>query len=387
MNKRERSIEGNRILILGTSSPQVDAIEYCQDKGLEVHACGHKKIGKGVEIADEFILIDIKDKEEVLRYCQKNDMDFVHSVGSEVALPAVNYVSKKLGLPYFIEPEQTDVANDKTIWRERLGVDFFANIEYKGVDDKEELGEWDKYPAIMKPSDGQGQRGVRPVKDLEEARSYFDEVISYSNTDKIIIEELVQGPELSVNAFVIDGKVVFCQDSDRVSFDEYPGGIIKEHIIPSKYPIHNEELKDDIKKMAQEAVDRLSIENGPVYIQLKLENKKEPKIIEFTPRLDGCHIWRLIEHYSGANILDATFELLFERKEKAEKALKEIHKGGKYVLKFMTEEPNEALDKRKYDLNGSSFVEWYYDEGEKVREINGFVERVGYKIKEYEGCK
>ncbi len=380
MIKRNKSIEGTRMLILGTSSPQVDAIEYCQDEGLEVHACGHKKIGKGVEIADKFSLIDIKDKEKVLQYCEENDIDCVYSVGSELVIPTANHVSKRLGLPYFLEPEYTDLANDKTIWRDNLGDDFFGNIRYQGVKDKDDLSEWSKYPAIMKPSDGQGQRGVRPVNDLNEAKKSFDDVISYSGTNKIIIEEYIQGPELSVNAFVIDGEVIFFQESDRISYDEYPGGIIKEHRIPSKHTPDDKDLEDDIRKMTQEAVNRLSIMNGPVYIQLKLEEKRNPKIIEFTPRLDGCHIWRLIEHYSGANILDATFKLLFGQKEEAKEALEEIDKNGKYILRFMTEEPNETLNKEEYDLNGSLFFDWYYDEGEKVREINGFVERVGYKI-------
>ncbi len=380
MTDKNGSIKGDKILILGTSNPQLDAIEYCKERGLEVHACGHKRIGRGVEAADKFSLIDIKDKNEVLRYCEENGIDYVHSVGSELALPAVNYVSKKLGLPYFLEPEDTDVANDKTIWRERLGRDFLANIEYGGIKDKEDLLEWSTFPAIMKPADGQGQRGVRSVEDLEEARSYFDEVISYSSTDKIIIEELVDGPELSVNAFVLEGDIVFCQDSDRISFDEYPGGIIKEHHIPSKFSARDEKLENTIRSMTQEAVDRLSIENGPVYIQLKLDQDKNPKIIEFTPRLDGCHIWRLIRYYSEADILDATFSLLFRKRERVKKSLKEINKGEKYKLIFLTEKPNETLNKEKYDLSDSLFVDWYYDQGDKVREINGFVERVGYKI-------
>lgn len=380
MIEKEETIKGDKILILGTSHPQVDAIIYCQEIGLEVYACGHKKIGKGVEIADEFNIVDIKNKEEVLNYCKENGIDYVYSVGSEIAIPTANYVSKELGLPYFIEPKYTDIANDKTIWRDRLGTNFFGNIKYMGIKNKKNLSNWENFPAIMKPSDGQGQRGVRSVDNVKEARAAYDDVISYSGTDKIIIEEYIRGPELSVNAFVIDGNVIFFQESDRISFDEYPGGIIKEHKIPSRYTSEDEELRNKIYKLTQEAVNKLSIENGPAYIQLKLDKEKDPKIIEFTPRLDGCHIWRLINFYTGSNILEATFRLLFGQKEKAKKALERVDKREEYILKFLVEKPNNTVNKEKYDLSESLFSDWYYDQGDEVREVNGFIERVGYKI-------
>ncbi len=376
----ESDIRGDKILILGTSNPQLDAIRYCQKKGLTVHACGHKRIGKGVDAADRFDLIDIKNEDEVLRYCEMNDIDYVYSVGVEVAVPTANHVSKKLGLPYFIEPENTDLSKDKTVWRRRLGIDFSGNVKFRGMKSKEELSSWDRYPAIMKPSDGQGQRGVRLVAGREEAMAYFSEVAKFSSTGKMMIEEYVSGPELSINAFVIDGEIVHFQETDRISFDEYPGGIIKEHHIPSKYLSKEEKLRRETFDMVQEAVDKLSMDNGPVYVQLKLEEEKRPKLIEITPRLDGCHLWRLIKYHSGADILDATFRSLFGQKEKAEEALRENDKRGRFKLEFMMEKPDKTVDKEKYDLDDPSYIEWYYDQGDEIREVNGFIEKIGYRI-------
>ncbi len=380
MKKMQGSLNGKKILILGTSAPQLDCIRYCQDLGLEVHACGHKRIGAGVEAADEFHIIDIKNKEEVAGYCKENDIDYVYSVGSEIAIPTANHVSKKLGLPYFIEPEDTDLAKDKTIWRDRLGSDFVGNIQYRGITNQDELSDWEIFPAMMKPADGQGQRGVRKVGNLKEVKAYYDEVIGYSSTDKMILEEYISGPELSVNAFVIDGDIVFLQESDRISFKEYPGGIPKEHRVPSKYSYRDIGLRDKLHSLIQEAVNKLSIDNGPVYIQLKLDDDLNAKFIEIAPRLDGCHLWRLIEYYSGANLLDASFMLLFGQKTKAKKALTEGDKDGEYILQFMMEKPMKTVNHDKYDTSGALFTDWYYEDGDEVREVNGFIEKVGYQI-------
>lgn len=371
-----------KILILGTASPQVDAIKYCQELGLEVHACGHKRIGEGVEIADVFVLIDIKNKDSVLDYCQKSDIDYIYSVGSEIAIPVANHVAKKLGLPHFLEPEDTDIVNDKIVCRTKLGEDFFANIDYMDVYNREDLASWKKFPAIIKPSDGQGQRGVRLVENEERLHEYFEEVMTYSSDKSIIIEEFISGPELSINAFVIDGDVVFFQESDRISYDQYPGGIIKEHLVPSKYTLENKILKDKIIRMVQESVTRLKIKNGPVYYQFKLNDNMDPKLIEVTPRLDGCHMWRLIKYYNSVDLLDATFQLLFGNKEQVRnvftKSDKPVKRG--YRLKFMMEEPNKRVIKEKFSTENAIFKQWYYEDGDEVREVNGFIERVGYYI-------
>jgi hypothetical protein len=118
--------------------------------------------------------------------------------------------------------------------REALGGDFEGNTNYFEYTSLEDALNYDAFPGMMKPTDSQGQRGCFRVECKKDISKEFQTSMDFSHEGKVIIEEFLDGPEASVNAFFIDGEMSFALVSDRISFDEYPGGIIKEHLLPSK---------------------------------------------------------------------------------------------------------------------------------------------------------
>ena len=62
-------------------------------------------------------------------------------------------------------------------------------------------------------------------------------------------------------------------------------GLIHKHIVPSKAVCNTANSK--IKRIVEDACNRIGILNGPVYFQMKVMNG-HPYIIEMTPRLDRC---------------------------------------------------------------------------------------------------
>ena len=88
-----------KVLILGVGNAQVDALRYLRESGCETHGLSHCREGRGIEHCDHFEVIDIKDKQQVLAYAEKNRVDVVYSVGSDGAMPTIGFVSKQLGLP------------------------------------------------------------------------------------------------------------------------------------------------------------------------------------------------------------------------------------------------------------------------------------------------
>ena len=66
---------------------------------------------------------------------------------------------------------------------------------------------------------------------------------------------------------------------------------------------------EKVKDLVQRVLQKLEIKDGPAYFQIKVVGD-EPYLIEVTPRLDGCHMWRLINIYCGVNLLDMSFKQL-----------------------------------------------------------------------------
>lgn len=372
MNNKEQ-----RILILGAGNAQIDAIEYCKSHGYKVVGCSYTTVDCGIPHLDYFEQVDIKSVEGVAELARKYEVSAIYSVGSDLAMPTVMKVSNMLGLAHFITYEAAEICHSKGKMREKLGADFPGNASFITACNLEEALEYSEFPGMMKPVDSQGQRGCFKVESAEDIREHFYDSLDYSFAGRVIIEEFIDGPEVSVNAYMQDGKMKFAIVSDRYAFDEYPGGIIKEHRIPSSFADH--EARAKCEDLAARVADKIGISNGPAYLQIKLKNGSEPILLEVTPRLDGCHMWNLIKHYCGADLLDACFRHLL----KGESVLDDEYEmpEEEYSLIFMSKEPNSCFDRNEFDTDGSDYVCYYYNDGDRVLKINGFIEKCGYIIR------
>lgn len=362
-----------KILILGAGNAQLDLINYCNSIGLETYGCSYTDTDKGIVLLDHFAKIDITDANAIKAYFLNNQIDYIYSVGSDIAVPTICTVAEETGKFSFVSSKTAEICCNKHLMRKALG-DVGYNLPYTVCSSYEDVETVDFYPAILKPVDSQGQRGVYLARNKDEIRKYFEKSISFSKSGKVIIEKFVSGDEVSVNAYVKNGEVVFSIISDRESFSNFPGGIIKAHHLPSVY--ENTATAEKINELVKETVIRLKINNGPVYFQIKVCDGN-PYLIEVTPRLDGCHMWRLIERYCGINLFTLTMKHFFgEDIEIGE------YKKSRYPmhLEFFCEPPETIFNKNKYSDYFADYSVMYYETGDTVRKLNGYMEKCGYRI-------
>lgn len=365
-----------KVLILGAGQAQIDAILKCKELGYYVCGCSYTNTDPGIPLLDSFRQVDIKDTCGVTAYAEHEQVDSVYSVGSDIAMPVSMQVSEDMGLFHFVSTHTAKICQNKVRMRNALGDGFFGNIHFIECSDAEEAKAFGSYPAMMKPVDSQGQRGCFEVCSYEDVCANIKKSLSFSKVGKVIIEEYVQGNEISVNAYMVDGKVAFYLISDRLSFSEFPGGIIKSHIIPSSVC---EKTKGQIDRLISEVTEKLGIENGPVYFQIKITEQGEPKLIEVAPRLDGCHMWRAIKYYCGVDLLDALF-LHMSDGIKPVFQPKQAYNGIR--LDFISQKGDIPFIKQPIDETGVLYRQLYYNEGDIVHSVNGYIEKCGYIIRE-----
>lgn len=365
-----------KILILGVGNAQKDIIELCRKKGMYVYAVSNTSGYLAEKLADEFYQIDIVDADGIIKFAEEKKIDYIYSVGSDVAMPTVARASEALGLPCFFDEQTATACNHKQLLRQVLKEKRVeGNIPYQMIQSSDEEIMID-FPVMMKPSDSQGQRGVRKVKDIDELKKHFDDTLGFSREKKVILESFIDGDEISVNVFVKDGVIKFYLISDRKVWDEYPGGIIHEHIIPSKYE-KKPEIADQIKILVVNTLEAINLKNGPAYFQIKISSMGKPYLIEVTPRLDGCHMWRLIEYTTGVNLLEASLELL-EGKTYSQREEFDIQP---FSLEFMCGKPDTEFRKSDHEIPENVYMQWYYEDGQQIRRMNGYYEKCGYAIK------
>ena len=364
-----------KVLILGVGSAQIDCLQYCKQQGFDVHALSYKAEGLGIDIADHFSVIDIVDMEAVAAYCSENLIDIIYSVGSDIAMPTVGHVAETLGLPLLIEEKTARILNDKVALRRHLNAHSISPVSFLEAKSLDELEDWDIFPAIIKPVDSQGQRGVYEIKDKNDIEKYFEESIAHSFRKKIILEEYIKGKEVSVNVFVDKESIKYSFISDRRVVEDMPGGIVKGHDFPTSMPA---DLQEKTQRLVEESIASLDIKNGPVYYQLKYTDK-EIKIIEITGRLDSCNMWRLIKMNYGIDLLDLSFRLLLGKIIDYVQPIK----GVGMSIDFLLQKPGVQFNPEVHAniLDNALFTKFYYNKGDIIRPINGHIEKVGMVIK------
>ena len=370
-----------KILILGAGNAQIDLISYCKDQGMEVFGCSYSDGDPGIRFMDHFARINITDDKAVTEYARDMQVDFVYSVGSDIAMPTVSIVSERLGLPHFVSSQSALICCNKQRMREALKESRY-HIPYRTCLTIEETRDFNIWPVTVKPVDSQGQRGVSVAKDAEQLKAAFERAQSFSRSGPVILEEYVEGREVSVNAFLKGGEIVFSMITDRESFPQFPGGIIHRHYIPSVF--EGTGTQEQIMDLVRDITKRLEITEGPVYFQIMIRDGR-PYLIETTPRLDGCHMWRLIKMYCGADLLDMTMRALCERNPAGdgtgaceERGME--HTRDPLMTEFFSLPPGSEFDRSAFEALPALYREFYYADGETVKPINGYMEKCGFRI-------
>ncbi len=362
-----------KALILGTNAGQADIIRYLKSNNWEVHACSHKQEGPGCLLADQFHLVNIIDVEEVSTLANKIKVDLVYSVSSDLAIKTVTTVSEKLKLPHFLNSEIIELFDKKELLRQFLNEKDICKVAYTSYTNLEDASSWNIFPCVVKPTDSQGQRGVQLIEDPNKYMKAVEEAIASSKSRTAIVEEYFQGVEFSSNIVVQSGELIVNEFTERYVHGKEYFGLPKGHGIPVRNI--RAELLEEATSMISRMIMQLEIQDAILYVQM-VATDKGVRIIEVAPRLDGCHIWRLIKTARGFDLRQYAIDALMGKKISHASSDR-----GNYSLYFDQIKAGLVFNKSLLPpTENASFHEYRYVDGEEVVKINGRLEVVGYYI-------
>lgn len=181
---------------------------------------------------------------------------------------------------------------------------------YRVVDGREQLDENGlTFPCIVKPTDNAGSRGVVLVNN----RAYFMEAYEYSvkesKSGRVIVEEYLEGPEVSVEVMVVGGKIHILAVTDKLTTGA-PHFVEMGHTIPSAM---SSEKLERIKDLAARAVKAVGIENGPAHVEM-IYTAAGPRMVELGARMGGdCITTHLVPLATGIDMVKASIDTALGR--------------------------------------------------------------------------
>ena len=283
-----------RLLVLGAGSAQLGLLEAARRRGLFTIAVDRDPAAPGFALADRRAIISTEDERGIERLAAAERIDGVIAPGIDWPVGIAARVAAKLGIPHPLEPVTAGLAVSKTRQRERFEAAGVPQPRWRvvfGADEALPL------PSIVKAPDRQGQRGLSVIRDEQELATAIGAAIAASRSGTAMVEEVVDGPEVTVNAFSADGTFHPLTVTDRITAEPPAFGVALAHVWPS------EADTDAVVDVTRRAANALGIRNGPTYTQLRI-GPDGPKVMELAARLGGGHDAELCEAALGIDLND-----------------------------------------------------------------------------------
>lgn len=296
-----------KIAILGASYLQVPLIEKAREMGIETHVFAWEQGAIAKDIADFFYPISILDKEKILHKCSHIEIDGITTIGTDIAMPTVNYIAANLGL-IGNTLESTLVSTDKFEMRKALSsknipCPKFAFYNIPNFNNDENFN----FPLIVKPTDRSGARGVTKVNSIEQTNLAIIKALDNSINRRVIVEEFIQSErEFSVEFISYNGIHHPLAITDKVTTRE-PYFVEIEHHQPAAI---NKDTSERILALTKDVLNALGIMHGASHTELYLLDSGEFMVVESAGRMGGDFIGsHMVQLSTGFDFLKATLDV------------------------------------------------------------------------------
>lgn len=273
-----------KIVVIGANESIAILIRKAKSRGFETHVFSNTNGDEGAAEADFFYEIDVKEKEKILEKCIKIKPSGVCSITSDIVVPTVNYVSRKLGLTSNPERMET-VARNKYLMRQA----FKDKLDYNPnfwIEENEELNTEryvGRFPLIVKPTDAWSSRGVARVENAEQLQCAIARALNASLEHKAIVEEYIEGEEYSAECICYAGDIHILALTKKATTG-FPNYIETAHT----QPVHlADSQKDKIHEVVSKAISALDIRNGAAHAEFKITPDGKIALIEIGARMGG----------------------------------------------------------------------------------------------------
>lgn len=295
-----------KALIIAGGLPQIDLISQLKQRGIETVLADGSEKAIARPYADKFFHVDVFDIEAIKNIAQSEKVDFLITVCADQVLLVVAQVSEMLGLPCYIDYQTGKNVSDKILMKKIFVDSDVPTTKYVRTDylNMEEIGKL-KFPMVVKPVDAYSSRGVRKATNNEELAQYYEEARQISRRGGVIVEEFFEGEEISVDAFVVNGKAkVLCvTNSEKVKNKD------RFVIFRGRYPaMVTDAVLAKIEDVCQKIADGFGLKNSPLLVQL-LNNGEDISVLEFCSRTGGNMKYLLIKYASGVDVIGATIDI------------------------------------------------------------------------------
>lgn len=374
------------VLFVGAGRHQRRAIAQARARGLRVVAIDRNEGAPGLQEADVAEVVDFADVAAAIAAGRRHSVDGVLTVSADRAVPIVAAVAEALGLPG-IGTQTAHLMTHKVAMRRTLADAGVPQPRFAAVRDLRESRaalETTGLPAVLKPADSGGQRGVFRLESRGDLERSLHAALAESPTHEAIVESFQDGLELNGIVVVRGGEPLVLTLSDRLRPPGIGFGVGWIHVYPAS--IYGDTLAG-AERVAAAAVRALGLRDGIAFPQLIVSDDGELGVVEVAARIPGGQMADLVRHAVGVDLVEIALRQALGEDVPDDVALPKFVQP--LVIRFFTAQPGSLPTGRVVRVDGLERVseapgvaqaEIYLQVGETIRPVRLDGDRRGYVI-------
>jgi biotin carboxylase len=374
------------VLFVGAGRNQRRAIARVRELGVRVVAVDKNEDAPGFAEADAHEAVDFADAEAVATVGRAHGVDGVMTLAADRAVPIVARVAELLDLPG-IGSEAAHLATNKIAMRRAFAEQGVPQPRYAAVRDYasakaacETIG----FPAVLKPADSAGQRGLYLVHDMDDLARNLPVTLAASPTQEAVLEQFHEGREVNTLLVARADDVKLITASDRIRPDGVGFGVALAHLYPST--LFGDALAE-VERVALAAVHAIGLRNGIAYPQLLVSEGNEARVVEIAARIPGGQMVEVPRYGVGIDLVEVAVKQALGEPVPDELVTPRFQQP--FAIRFLTAEPGPLptgvvqsvgpLDKA-LAFPGVDRAETWIEPGETIRPVQTDGDRRGYVI-------
>jgi biotin carboxylase len=374
------------VLFVGAGRHQRRAIAQAKAMGLRVAAVDRNADAPGLQEADIAKVVDFSDVNAVLKATARLKLDGVLTVSADRAVPIVAAVAEARGLPG-IGVEAAHLMTHKVAMRRRLaeaGVPQPRFAAIRSLSERRRAADEVGFPAVLKPADSGGQRGVFRVESIDDIEAHLHEALFASPTGEAILEEYVDGTEMNGIVIARDGEAIPLTLSDRLRPPGIGFGVGWIHVYPATVYGDQLELSEQV---AVHTVHALGLRTGIAFPQLIAAPDGRVIVVECAARIPGGQMADLVRWAVGVDLVEVQIRIALGDPLPDELVQRKFSQP--LAIRFLTAEPGPLPTGRVKRIGpldkvlafpGVVQADLYLQLGETIRPVRLDGDRRGYVI-------
>ena len=373
------------LLFLGASVSQLPAIRHARSAGHRIVAVDGDPNAIAFPLAHEWRAVDFSDVDRVVDVARAFGVEGILAISTDRAVVPAARAAQALGLPG-IDVTVAARMTDKSAMRACLAEHGLRQPAHARVERASELREAIAevgLPAVLKPVDSGGQRGLFMIRSEEDAVRHLEETLSMSTQRSAVVERYVEGVELNVLLVMRAGRPTLLTISDRLRPGGAGFGVGWIHSFPSALP---REVLDEVRNAAFASVSALGLRDGIAFPQL-IAAADGVYVVEVAARIAAGQMADLVRLGTGIEMFDIAIAQALGRgvgdplvNPKFERPI---------AIRFLTAEPGVLPVGEVSEIDGLDRVRAspgvlacgvYFDVGATIRPLQVDADRSGYVI-------